>query len=101
MLFYPCKLEPSCYTPLGMSSCTTKALRMKPPIPQSSLVTTQLSVDPTPSQACSQECLALSTVTPQQTDPRSTRAPPPSLAWHPRTLQQQGERAAGLQTSNT
>lgn len=54
---YPCTLEPSYYTPLGMSICTTKALRMKPPVPQSWVATTQLTVDPTPSQACSQECL--------------------------------------------
>lgn len=45
---HPCTLEPSYQTPLGMNISTTKALRMKPPIPQSWVVTTQLNVDPTP-----------------------------------------------------
>lgn len=44
---HPCTLEPSYQTPLGMN-ISTMALRMKPPIPQSWVVTTQLTVDPTP-----------------------------------------------------
>lgn len=73
---------------------------MQPPTPQSWLVTTLLTVDPAPSLPALRSAWQPNTLPPQQTDSHSTRAPPPSLARHSRTLQQQGERAAGLQRPN-
>lgn len=94
-------LTPASWRPLAPhllgwpSICTTKALRMNPPIPQSWPATTQVTVAPTPSQCLlSGSAWQPNTLPPRQTDTHSTRAPPPSLAWDSAAAGKKGSRAA-------